>query len=301
MLILLINLERRPDRLAFMAAQLDALGLPFERIDAVDGRAIDLGPPTKLVTGVERACGLSHRKAWRRLLESGAERCLVLEDDILLSPELPAFLAEGTHFPPGADILRLETRRARTHMGPGTRLGRSRFRAHRILSTHHGCGGYMLTRAFAARAARDLTQFAEPVDDLLFAPEGVNYYPSAAYQLRPGLCLQVDLHTPAKRAALAASDIEAERADRFLPERMGPHIPKALRKRTLGEKGRREVVRWVRRARLNAEWAWEECVVRFRWRKTAFAGPILPVIAPALSDPARVRPDPDMPVHPAAD
>ncbi len=36
--IYVINLDRRPDRLAAIAADLDRLGLPFERIKAVDGQ-----------------------------------------------------------------------------------------------------------------------------------------------------------------------------------------------------------------------------------------------------------------------
>ena len=44
MRIFLINLDRSPQRLAFMTAQLNALGLRAERLPAVDGKQIDLTP-----------------------------------------------------------------------------------------------------------------------------------------------------------------------------------------------------------------------------------------------------------------
>lgn len=41
MKILVINMDRNPERLANMCAQFGGLGLDFERFAAVDGRAVD--------------------------------------------------------------------------------------------------------------------------------------------------------------------------------------------------------------------------------------------------------------------
>ena len=37
--VVVVNLDRRPDRMALVAAQLDALGVSYRRFAAVDGRA----------------------------------------------------------------------------------------------------------------------------------------------------------------------------------------------------------------------------------------------------------------------
>ncbi|MFG1204976.1 hypothetical protein V5F29_21590 [Xanthobacter aminoxidans] len=67
MLILLINLMRRQDRLELMRSQLDALGLSNWRVDAMDGEGQDRGPITPRFAGAERACAMNHRSMRFRL------------------------------------------------------------------------------------------------------------------------------------------------------------------------------------------------------------------------------------------
>ena len=98
MLVLLINLARRPDRLAFVRNQLDALEIAFERIDAIDGKAVNVGPGTDLISPVERACALSHRAAWTRFLETDESHCLILEDDVLISPQARWFIEDPVSY-----------------------------------------------------------------------------------------------------------------------------------------------------------------------------------------------------------
>ena len=57
MRIFVINLARRPDRMAAMAAQLERLGLAYERFDAVDAKTAD---PIESERTVRRA-----RARWR--------------------------------------------------------------------------------------------------------------------------------------------------------------------------------------------------------------------------------------------
>lgn len=280
MLVLLINLARRPDRLAFVRNQLDALGIAFERIDAIDGKAVDLGPGTKLITPVERACALSHRKAWTRFLASDESHCLVLEDDVLVSPQTKCFVDDPQSFPKGMEILRLETRLQLSELGRGRRCGPPGFKAHRLLSRHHGCAAYIITRAFAERAVRDLTTFAEPVDEVLFEVKSPNYYPNASYQLRPGVCLQAELYEPAQSTAISKSDLEMDRCVRF--SRREP-VPRIRIQRSFPEKCLREVARWWRRSRAKAEFLHARFIVGRAWRDVPFAGGTLPTAAAALS------------------
>lgn len=106
-LCLLINLDRAPDRLAAMRAQLR--GLPWERLRAVDGT-----PPgarvvrfrfwlanARRIIPAEVGCALSHQRAYARFLNSSAACALILEDDVLLDrPRLDAALAYArVHLP----------------------------------------------------------------------------------------------------------------------------------------------------------------------------------------------------------
>ncbi len=99
-----INLDRAPERLARITAQLQRLGLPFQRLAAVDAavltpeqRALLDEPAYCRKHGMspvlgELGCYLSHVQVMRAFLTSSADFALVLEDDVLLHNSLPAVL-----------------------------------------------------------------------------------------------------------------------------------------------------------------------------------------------------------------
>ncbi len=176
MQIYVINLARRPDRLAKMEAQLSALGLPFTRIDAVDGTGdAEIGYPRNhpRLSKPEYACYLSHINTFRAFLETGASHCLVLEDDVELSARLPAFLAETPFLTSDRALVRLEAPNM-VHWGhpalcmPRPVKAHGGFRLFRLLSVGHGTGAYIIPRPLAARI---VAQFSEPrrhIDLFLF-------------------------------------------------------------------------------------------------------------------------------------
>jgi len=103
--ILLVNLDRSPDRLASAVRQLAAVGLTAERLTATDGCAIpeeelrriarwDPGAFFKPLSPGEVGCYLSHLAAAERIVREGWPLALVLEDDFAPSPELAQVLAE---------------------------------------------------------------------------------------------------------------------------------------------------------------------------------------------------------------
>lgn len=114
-----INLDRAPERLARISAQLDRLGLPFTRLPAVDARRLtpeqqacldDAGfrrrhgmPP---LAG-ELGCYLSHLEVMHAFLASGAQAALVLEDDVQLHDTLPAVLQGLMQHPERWDMAKL--------------------------------------------------------------------------------------------------------------------------------------------------------------------------------------------------
>jgi glycosyl transferase, family 25 len=108
----LINLDRSPARLADMTVRLQGVGLPFTRIEAVDGRALsdeqraaydsDLALAWFGLTMLdnELACYHSHLKALRTFVDSGAGYGLILEDDVEVprkSVEILTSLIAETH------------------------------------------------------------------------------------------------------------------------------------------------------------------------------------------------------------
>ncbi|MEJ3619757.1 MULTISPECIES: glycosyltransferase family 25 protein [Brachymonas] len=105
MKIYVLNLDRRPDRMAKVASQMESLGLHFERISAIDGKEEDaqvalvakrkfLLNQKRLPSRGEQACAASHVKIWKNFLCSGASHALILEDDVLLAPSVPAFIED---------------------------------------------------------------------------------------------------------------------------------------------------------------------------------------------------------------
>ncbi len=82
-LVQVINLARRPDRLAQISAELNRAGLEFETQVAVDGQ-LD-GYESDFVSRGEIGCWKSHVNSMRRLVEKNVEYSLILEDDATLS------------------------------------------------------------------------------------------------------------------------------------------------------------------------------------------------------------------------
>lgn len=100
-----INLDRSPERLATISAELDRLGLPWTRQRAVDARHFTPEQQAQLdvaayhrkhgkepVAG-ELGCFLSHVEVMQAFLATDKAFALVLEDDVHLGPALPAVLA----------------------------------------------------------------------------------------------------------------------------------------------------------------------------------------------------------------
>jgi glycosyl transferase, family 25 len=97
-LIYVINLDRDVERMASIRANLEALGLPFERLSAVMGK--DVPDWEKLVDmsayawrnrldtprAGEVGCYLSHLKAMETFLRTDAPWCVILEDDVEVLP-----------------------------------------------------------------------------------------------------------------------------------------------------------------------------------------------------------------------
>ncbi len=160
-----INLDRAPERLARVRAQLQQLQLPFTRLAAVDARALTPEQRAALdepayrrkhgmspVLG-ELGCYLSHVEVMRSFLASDAACALVLEDDVLLKPSLPAVLQGLMRQPERWDVVKLSAVHRGTPMpylevAPGHQLAV-------MLSRCTGSSAYLMNRRAAQAYLRE--------------------------------------------------------------------------------------------------------------------------------------------------
>lgn len=160
-----INLDRAPERLARITAQLQRLGLPFARLQAVDARALTPGqqalldePAYRRKHGMspvwgELGCYLSHVEVMRAFLASDASFALVLEDDVLLHESLPAVLRGLMRHPGRWDVAKLSAVHRGTpvpylEVAPGHQLAV-------MLSRCTGSSAYLMNRTAAAAYLRE--------------------------------------------------------------------------------------------------------------------------------------------------
>jgi glycosyl transferase family 25 len=201
MRIYLINLARRPDRLAAMTRDGAKLGLGLSRIEALDAgqtappgeRFDDAGPLGEIPRG-DKCCTLSHAKAWEEFVASGEPYAAVLEDDVVLTPSAGGFLKDAHWIPPDVALVKLE------HYGPPGQsvllsdfqdLGNG-FQIARMHSRHTGAAAYILSRAAALRLLT-VARFSLPVDHLLFNPNNSALFAALApWQLLPAVARQQD-------------------------------------------------------------------------------------------------------------
>lgn len=95
LLIQVINLSTRPDRLTQISAALHNAGLNFDTQRAIDGQAVEI--ESMFLSKAEIGCFMSHVNSMRRQVEIGAPFSLILEDDAALSPVVNEnFLSEMT-------------------------------------------------------------------------------------------------------------------------------------------------------------------------------------------------------------
>jgi glycosyl transferase family 25 len=158
--ILIVSLRDASARRAGIAAQMKAAGLPFEFVDAVDGRSglpaaweakVDrLGTVTKHGYGMsdgEFACALSHQLIYRKILDEGLQGAVVLEDDAILTPMFAGFYRNRGYRT--ARFIQLFCYSARIWRGPGCPAAAAATRLYRLAQNPFASVGYSLSRSAA--------------------------------------------------------------------------------------------------------------------------------------------------------
>ena len=192
-----INLDRAEARRAYMQGEITRLGLPVARLAAVDGGKLTdadmqrLHPSAAMhrMAKAEVACFLSHRNCWIKIAAAEARFGAVFEDDIAFSDDALAFLGEDSWLPEGADLIKIETTSRMVMLDRKALPVKGRALV-RLTSRHLGGGGYIVSKACAARLVKATETITLPVDYALFDPAMALLPDVAVWQLDPAICVQ---------------------------------------------------------------------------------------------------------------
>lgn len=189
MQVLIINLDRSKDRLAFQHAQMSALGLHYTRIPAANAQELNIDEsapywnrwerPMRLS---EKACFLSHHAVWEEIAR-GEKPALVLEDDAVLSNKVPALL-ERFQDRTDIDHLNLETRGRRKLM---SRQKASDPAVARLYQDRCGSAAYILWPTGAKKLLARTLHRAANADAAISAT-----YSLRSFQAEPAMAIQLD-------------------------------------------------------------------------------------------------------------
>ncbi|MCR9067250.1 MAG: glycosyltransferase family 25 protein [Rhodobacteraceae bacterium] len=175
--VYVINMADSPERLDRVAAELDGAGIAWERIEAVDGRALGADEVARvydedrnrrharypLVRG-EIGVYLSHMACWQALLDSDADGAIVLEDDFRVVGDLGGVVAALEGDAGAWDVAKLFSMKpvqwaAPTRsIGPELQIGQPT----RVPSTMLG---YAIRRTAAERLLQRSVPFFRPIDE----------------------------------------------------------------------------------------------------------------------------------------
>ena len=252
-----ISLASAKERRAHITDTFGARGIPFQFFDALmPSEALEqamgeLVPGLvrhNLLSGVEKACFMSHVVLWKQALDEGLPYIAVFEDDVLLGEGAEKFLAEDTWLQERFDsdsafIVRLETMFMHVLTSPSG-VADYGGRAFPLLESEHwGTAGYIISRKamrfFLQHFVMLQPEQIKPIDLMMFSDffdkEGV-----LVYQVSPALCAQ-ELHYTKfhNKSSVLGSLLEDKRSkiqkqkhkDRTLKERLIHALTKISREK----------------------------------------------------------------------
>lgn len=188
--IFILTLEGDEERRQPLLDQLKKMGLQWQLVFGVDGRA---GLPPEYEAMVDRnaaqtrmrrpmtdsefACALSHRRIYETIVKEGFAGALVLEDDAILTPDFYEFLQAGYH---STDTLALLYHYS-GHALPWQRKKAGRWRMYRPTRRASGCTGYTVSQ----NTAQELLHATTPISFVSDWP--VDLYHLRAWLVAPSI------------------------------------------------------------------------------------------------------------------
>ena len=172
-----INLERSAERWTSISQSLESAGINnFSRINAVDARTLSQDQIddaydsdanrryyfAPLMPG-EIACFLSHRKAWRAIIEENLDGACILEDDVLVKPGLVRSLRDIADYAKSSQAIVIKVFSKRLALGKATHVSEQTRLVEQILPPIGTHGAY-INNAAAEKLLIHSKKFYEPVD-----------------------------------------------------------------------------------------------------------------------------------------
>ncbi|NKB26982.1 MAG: hypothetical protein GKR99_05255 [Rhodobacteraceae bacterium] len=214
-----INLAERTDRWEHMVAAAGDCGVPLIRIEACNVDDAQAFQPEvheapdhtrPVIHPAEVACTMSHRQAWRQLLESGAPAGVVLEDDVVFAPGFTDVL-HADWVPSFADVIRIEVFNSTAMLEKMRRLPGHNRQIGRLKSSQSGTGGYVITRKAAERLLADDSRITRPIDWILFSRRSPWFRRLSIWQMIPAPVTQGGLLPDSETGSWSRSTLKVDR------------------------------------------------------------------------------------------
>jgi len=155
--------------------QLAEFNIPFELIDAIDGRAIDAKELPKLydedrapkkigrpMTRGEIGNALSHRKVWRILIDRNLAAALVLEEDATIDKAFCSFLRAVPEIPANIGFLSLFTESGLVYRRASASVGE--FKLHKAAVGLASTVAYIINATYARMLLNRKSRVETPTD-----------------------------------------------------------------------------------------------------------------------------------------
>jgi glycosyl transferase, family 25 len=179
--IWIVSLERASHRRSAVALEFDALDLPFEFIEAVDGRALTDEQAAlyshwralfEMGRGLSQGvfgCSLSHLRLYERMVTEDIPVVAIFEDDIKPTPDLRVVLESIHELPSDWQVVTLHSLFASADPQPiDDRLVAGMHQVCTYRSGLFGTQGYIINLDAARRVLEVGYPVAFPADELLF-------------------------------------------------------------------------------------------------------------------------------------
>lgn len=198
MKVLLINLDRSPERLSQIKQQLDPIGISFERISAIDAKKLQESTtnfvkapnfeyPYPLTKG-EIACFLSHRECWKIAASSNDNWTLILEDHALISPHIKEYIKSTNWIPEECDLIQLIYTELPTFTDKTIKININNNTLLRtVFSSPVGASAYLISKKAAMIAVKHSIFLRSPADNFLFSPWSTFSKHIAVWRLKKAL------------------------------------------------------------------------------------------------------------------
>jgi glycosyl transferase family 25 len=222
--IYLINLRRSESRLATMTKKFDELGLSFQRIDAVDGKA--RGPEANALFAAQRprangwlpgaiGCFMSHFNAWEAIAKADSEFGVVFEDDVHIASALPELLNHVGNYLDRMDVLRLEATKHQVRLDHNDVVNIGETKLIKVTSETWCTGAYVMPKRVAKLLLLDPLYTHSPVDFFLF-DKGTSVVArrNRVFQTVPAVCVQAKFDPEQRQSkSILISNIEHNSGD----------------------------------------------------------------------------------------